>query len=297
MIELSAETRSRIDRALKNRTLRAASFGAAVLLFAFGLWRATAKRPDLLDDLQWLPLAAVVALVPVTLLLMALRFMVSSRAIGSTATFPASCKVVVLGAAANMLPVPGGVMVRVAAMSRGGATLSRSVGINIDLTICWLGVSALYSAIAAAAVGNAPLAAVFSIVALGGVGLAIALLHRRIRDLRTSLALALIQTLATFVDIARVWLCFRALGLSTDILRVMGLSFASVAGSIVTIVPAGLGVREWVAALLAPVFQLAPEAAYLGSALNRVAALAVVLVLSSVLFLVQWRAPKGGVAP
>ncbi len=292
MFDLSDETRKRINRALKDRRVRAACFAAAAVLFAYGLYRAIDRRPDLLDNLQWLPIAGTLMLVPVTLLLMTIRFMVSCRAIGSQITLRSSWKVVILGSAANILPIPGGIMVRVAAMSRGGASLGKSIGINLDLTVCWLGVAALYSAVAAAAVGNSPLGMVFLCIGAGSVGLSMWLLIRRTGRGAMSVTLAGIQTIATLVDIVRVWLCFQALGLTEHLVKVMGLSISSVAGSIVTVIPAGLGVREWVAALLAPVFQLAPEAAYLGSTLNRIAVLAVVLVMTVIVFLIEWRDSK-----
>jgi hypothetical protein len=87
------------------------------------------------------------------------------------------------------------------------------------------------------------------------------------------------------VDSARLFLCFAALGVDASFAQASGLAVAGVLGSAVSIVPAGLGVREGVAAAISPIVGLAASFGFLSAFLNRLAGLVVIAPLAAMLSL------------
>jgi hypothetical protein len=79
-----------------------------------------------------------------------------------------------------------------------------------------------------------------------------------------------------------IW-AFAALGIVLSAADAAVFSVAGVAGSAASIVPAGLGVNESVAALLAPLASVPPAAAYLAATLNRAVALPVLMLATCVI--------------
>ncbi|MEQ8820380.1 MAG: lysylphosphatidylglycerol synthase transmembrane domain-containing protein [Sumerlaeia bacterium] len=276
----------------KSRTGQTLLFLLAAGLFLYGIVLSIRRRPDLLLGLDWLYLLAVVMiLIPATLLLLAYKFIFLVRYLGADISFLDAFRTVVMGAAGNLLPVPGGLMVRVAVLRSKGIPIGKSVAINIDLTIFWIGCALLLSSVGAFFQQKAG----FGFGFLGGgllvLGIAAGLIYRKTKSRESLWVFFGLQFAGSLIDSLRVWVCMLSMERATSLSSVFGLSLASVSGSLATVVPAGLGVREWVAAFLAPVFQLPPESAYLGTALNRFLSLGVVFLIS-LFFLVQARSKR-----
>jgi uncharacterized protein (TIRG00374 family) len=82
------------------------------------------------------------------------------------------------------------------------------------------------------------------------------------------------------VSILRLALCFWAIGHPASISQAMAFSLSGVVGSAVSIVPAGLGVRELVSSAIAPFAGLDPAAAFIATATDRLVELVILLVLA-----------------
>ncbi len=89
------------------------------------------------------------------------------------------------------------------------------------------------------------------------------------------LSLVGIKSALVLMDALRIFTCFLILGLDGTFGQASVLTVSSVLGAAVSIVPAGLGIREGAAALLAPFVALAAASAYLSTSLNRVIGLAI----------------------
>ncbi|MDN3720575.1 lysylphosphatidylglycerol synthase domain-containing protein [Roseibium salinum] len=76
------------------------------------------------------------------------------------------------------------------------------------------------------------------------------------------------------VDAMRLYFCFHALGPQVEFGQVSVLTVSGALGAAVSIVPAGLGIREAFAAVLGPAVGLTASSAYLATSLNRVFGLA-----------------------
>ena len=103
----------------------------------------------------------------------------------------------------------------------------------------------------------------------------------------------LLVALTRFAMIAnqsiRLLLCLLAIHVGSEFAQAAVLSVSAVVGSAVALVPAGLGIREGVAAALSPVIGLAAAAGFLATFINRLLGLAVLAPLAA---LIAWRGPR-----
>ena len=100
---------------------------------------------------------------------------------------------------------------------------------------------------------------------------------RRCRGVELPVLLSLAKLLLVATDVFRIYLCFLALGEAAHFAQAAAFAVAAVLGSAVSVVPAGLGVREAVSAGLAPLVGLAPALGFLAASLNRLLDLVTVL--------------------
>jgi hypothetical protein len=129
-------------------------------------------------------------------------------------------------------------------------------------------------------------------VASGAVAAAICawLWHRA--GLQLALLVLLHRLFGLVLFAARLMLSFVALSLSVPLLDTLPFAFASIAGSASSIAPAGLGVGEAMAGMIAHSVAVAPAAAFLAVAINRIGGLAATAVVASILELASPRFPK-----
>ena len=88
-----------------------------------------------------------------------------------------------------------------------------------------------------------------------------------------------------FIESVGLYLCFNAMGVIADFSQVSGLAVASVLGSAVSIVPAGLGVREGVSAALSPIVGLSAALGFMATFMNRLIGMSVIVPVATYLTL------------
>ncbi|MCZ6658248.1 MAG: lysylphosphatidylglycerol synthase domain-containing protein [Gammaproteobacteria bacterium] len=245
---------------------------------------SVSAHSELLFNVRYGPvLILFVVAVPVTLLLNATEFLISGRLL-RTELLPLRClEITILGSAANMLPLPGSTLVRVAGLKAAGASYVDSTAVTLLIAVNWIGIAFLCAGIGVWRLESLKLASV--LLAIGGVALAvgIVLCWRISQDARLVIYVMGTKVALVIVDICRVLLCFEALGVATTIWHASAFSISGVLGSAVSIVPAGLGVREGVSAIIAPLVGLSASAAFLAAALNRLVGLVVIVPVALVL--------------
>lgn len=249
-------------------------YGFTVALFLGGIFLAVWHQPDLVHHINWWPFAVVTVVgVPISLLLNASRFHISCSVIGLRRSFSSSLRVTIASTAANLLPVPGGVAVRLGALKERTSGYSQAISITVATSVLWVfsvltvgGIALLWQAVhwGAAAL----------VIGLAGIAVAAVLITYAGGGLRHITLLLPLQALMLAVESTRIWLCLEAMGVDALWSSAAFLTVASVAGSLAGIAPGGFGIREVLAALLAPVVSLEPEAALLGTAINRLAGMA-----------------------
>jgi hypothetical protein len=162
-------------------------------------------------------------------------------------------------------------MVRVEAMRHSGSKLSTAVRMTMAIGLTWLGLALLGSG-AAILTLDRPLAG----VALVGLGSAVAvagIVTIRPRDSRAAWLSALVvatELLVVAIAVARIHLVLNAIGENPTWAQSLGLVASGAVAVAIGLVPAGLGIRELFAALLAPLVGLSPAAGFLTAGINQI---------------------------
>lgn len=246
--------------------------------FVLGIYLSWRAQPDLLDKLALGPLLYVIGIgIPLTVLLNILEFQTSARLVYQHFSLGRSAEITIIGSVANMLPIPGGTMVRVAALKAGGASLGRGTSVTLLVSGLWIGISFLYSGLWLFGLGVSDFHLGGLLVGSGLAALAIclALCLRLSRDWSVIGKLVGIKVGLVVTDATRLFACLLAIGHMTGFAQASVLAVSGVLGAAVSIVPAGLGIREGAAALLAPIVLVSVPAAYLAASLNRITGLAI----------------------
>ncbi|MEM9797318.1 MAG: hypothetical protein AAF919_12555 [Pseudomonadota bacterium] len=259
----------------------------SALGFVLGIVLSIRARPELVSDLSYGPLVALALVaIPITVLLNAEEFRLSARLLGQEVPRIAAAEVTIVASVANMLPIPGGTMVRVAALKAGGARVRDGTIATLLIAAFWIGVALLYAGAWLAASAASPVADLgIGCSIVGGVVLASAMLigHRMFGKDEVLLGLVLVKCGLVLVDATRIYLSMLALNANGTFIQASVLSVSSVAGATVSIVPAGLGIREATAALLAPLVALPAASAFLATGLNRLVGLAIMAPVATAL--------------
>lgn len=259
----------------------------ALAIFVVGGWIALRRAQVDFAELDFGALAVLAVVgVPLTIAGKALEYRLSARVVGIFPSIGESLRVSIYSTAANLLPLPGSVVVRVGALKLSGARTKTAVGTTAYVGVVWLGVASLLAGLAS--LGRP----VVGTVLLGGgvAGLTVAgLFLRRVvaqGGLRRRLMAATIGIEAASISAAafRIALALRALGVTGGASQGFVLALSGALASSLGVFPGGLGIRELVAAGLGPLVNVAPAAAYLAAAVDRTIGIfvhgAIALVLS-----------------
>jgi hypothetical protein len=228
-------------------------------------------------DVVWWPIG-VLALVgtPLTILLNAAELRAMARCLDERTelSWARAVRVVVIATAANILPLPGGALVRVQALSSGGAGLARATAINLIAAVLWLGASVALAG--GAALAHVPLAGTLALV---GGGLAIVVGIAAVRPVAARWAPSAVAVLlgvevaTTLLHAAKLLLALVALGIAAGLSEALVLGVAGPLSAAAGIFPSGLGLAELLSALLAPVVALSAAAGFGATALVRLVGL------------------------
>lgn len=263
-------------RKIRSMRLRRIIMVTAVLFLVGGIAASLHRQPDILSNLDWRPVLLILTVgVPVTALFNSLEFQLSGRLIGASISLRHALEITIIGSAANMMPLPGGTLVRVAALKASGAGYRASTAATLLIAMAWIAVSFLFASGGLWFVGGHWLAGVFFAVGLATLLLSFGLGIRLSRTVRVPLQVMLVKLALVITDASRIYFCLWALGVEATFPQAAAFCVAGVVGSAASIVPAGLGVREAVSAALAPVVQLPAAAGFLGATLNRLLGLVV----------------------
>lgn len=263
------------ERRVSVRTPLATWLAAAIFIGVIVV--AIAAFPYDAGSVHWTRLAwTAVVLVPATAILNGLEFHLGAHLLSLNFTLAESFRVGLYGSAANNLPIPGAVMVRVGAMARRGSKLRRAGSVAVATGI-------LRVALAAAVAGLVVWVADsqfpgLALMIFGGALGAVTLWYlSRSSDAkaRWTIVSAIVAVEVAFVvatalrfHVALLALDVRATA-SQSVVLALSVSVAAAVG----IVPAGLGIRELVAGLLAPLVSIQPALGLAGSVLDRIAAM------------------------
>lgn len=265
------------DRPVVGRSLVALAVTALVV----GAVSAYRSLPD--DaSIDWRLLSLVGLLgTPLTVALSALGYRLAAAGAGVDERLVDSVRISVYGTAANLLPIPGGSLVRIEALRRAGVTIGTATGVTIAVGIVWLGVSLTM----AGAIGlwTTPGLAVVFLVA-GAVPLLAAwrILDRVGAHWHVAAGLIAVHVGVAVVQAARFWITISAIGASPSVAQTFALGVSVSVAAAAGFLPGGLGVREAVATALGPLIGLTAAQTFLATLLDRIAGLAAIAVIAVV---------------
>jgi uncharacterized membrane protein YbhN (UPF0104 family) len=208
---------------------------------------------------------------------------------GREVGWPAAFEVSVYTSAANMLPLPGGVLTRIAALRGLGIGVGRGSLLTLLGLGLWGGVAFVFSGAWLLRGGEAGAGAAFLAIGAALLGPALAGCLRMTRDPRLLAGLLLVRLGSIGLEAARMALAIRALGAAIAFEEASIFVVASFLGTVVSIAPAGLGVREAVVAGLSPFVGVDPALGFLAATVNRAVGMAGLAVTASALLRIQAR--------
>jgi uncharacterized membrane protein YbhN (UPF0104 family) len=253
---------------------------AAVALFGVVFAVAVRAVPDAEVDVRW-PLLAAAALVgvPLTMALNGAEYAATGAVVGHPVAWPAALRVSVLSSAANLLPVPGAVLVRARALNQLGTPYRRAFVATAVVGMAWVGTTAVVAgALVLASGDDAAVGGVLVAAGLAGIAAAHAAVVRRGKGVDVTLQIVVVELASVAVGGLRYWLVLEGLGFDPDAVQAVALTVSAVVASAVGVFPGGLGVREVVAAALAPLVGLPAAVGLVAVAVDRLLGLPVLAV-------------------
>ena len=266
------------------RTVLLAVSAVGVVVASVWAWQSSGLSAD---DIEWLPiLVAFGVAAPASLVLKALEFRVAAQVAGQQPAARRSFEVAVVSSAANLLPLPGSLIVTVQSLSADGTTYGRAIAASAVPGLAWLGITGLVGGAAIGVEGTLWLAVAVVVVGLGAATAA-ALLFRSTApsEGRAGLAAAIIAVEAGWLGISalRLGLAVSALGVSIEPTQAVALSVAGALTVAIGFFPGGLGVREALIAALSPLIGLPFDTGILLGTIDRVVWLAFLALAALVL--------------
>jgi hypothetical protein len=225
-------------------------------------WRDVNALPLLINLLLVQP--AIVALAAITLRL-------SGRAVGADIRLAPATRAVGYATFAEILPLPGGALIRGAALMRAGADLGGAASIVTATALLSLALIVFIASAALWLLGSPHVVPVLLAGLAGTLLFAWRILRRA--GLPLTLGITAIRLATISAGAVSVLLALGALSAPASLGEALVISVSGTLGSVVTIVPAGLGISESIAAALASMTSIAPAAAFLALALHRTLAL------------------------
>ena len=220
-------------------------------------WRSAGVSFSRLD---WWALGIAFAVgSPATLVLKMLEYDAAARLIGSRAAPRRALEVAVVSSAANLLPLPGSMLVTTRSLSEQGATYGSAAIASAIPGLAWLALAAIIGGVSIVIAGSAFIGVAIGIGGIVGLLAAGALFRRTApRDGRVQLALRIVAIEGSWILLSgfRLWLILKAIGVTATPAQVLALALAGAMSVAIGFFPAGLGAREALIALLSPIIKL-----------------------------------------
>jgi hypothetical protein len=265
------------------------ALAAALALFLGGLVLSLRASPDIVERASLLPLLGLVLItLPAGLALNALDFQLMARMCGTRVGFWPAFLVSVYSRAANMLPIPGSVVVRMGVLKAQGVTFRRGGGLILLFTPVFGGVGFCFSAVWLALQASQELALAFGAIGAALLGVSVVLAYRARLPWPLVSAAALFRLGLVALDALSLIFVLRAVGVEAAYQQT---AILVVAGFLASLVPAGIGVRESVVALLSPIAGIDAASGFLAATASRVTGMAFLAICAGLAILLR---PKAG---
>lgn len=261
----------------------------AVLTFIIAVIWAVGQLDLKWSQLRPFPLLLLfMVLSPLSIFYGAQGLVLLARVANTHISFAEALRASAIGQLAEILPLPGGAMVRTAALMKAGVGIIRSTALVTLTALLWI---ALAAAGAGWAVADVNTKAAWSLGGGGFLGTILVLYWIAREGGICLMAGTLLHRLTGLLLMAiRLSVAFAILGHVIALDKTLPFVLAAIAGSAASIAPAGLGISELLAALMAAGLSTSPAAALLAVGLNRI----IGLVSTAVIVLLMHRVCRFG---
>jgi uncharacterized membrane protein YbhN (UPF0104 family) len=279
---------------------RRVGLAAALVLFVGGFILGVLNLPDVETEPRWELLAVVAFLgVPATLALNAAEYQVTAAIAGYRVPFLPALRVGVLATAANLLPLPGAVLVKAHAIRKLGGSYGKIARSTGAVAVCFLGTTGVMAGAVLLGAGKLAVGGILTAAGILLLALALALLASESgAQLGSRFLVAAVARAAGAIAVkaARLYLILVAFGYEAGATQAFTLTLAAVLATALGFFPAGLGVAEALAAALSPLVGLSAAVGFVASAVDRLISIVALAVISGVVLLVDRRRNPAGSA-
>ncbi len=251
---------------------------AAIALFCTGLFISLRAYPAILQQLQFGPLAVLlVAVLPLGLVINAIDFQILARLSDVKVSIWQSLVTIIYTRAANMLPIPGSIFVRMAVLKSSGAKFRKSGALMFLFTAIWGGIGFCFSSFWLLIYGAQFFAVVFAAIGVGILTVCLVTIKYKNLDGRKFLAVASLRFAIIVIEAFALMVAFHAIGADANYQQT---AILVVASFIASVIPAGIGVRETLIAVLSPIAGIDPAIGFLAAATIRIVGVTFLIICS-----------------
>ncbi|MEZ5381614.1 MAG: hypothetical protein R2754_07430 [Microthrixaceae bacterium] len=239
---------------------------------------AVSWRAWVTTDLDGVPVAAMlgvaVAAFPAVLAVNSAEFRLQAELAGVRLGAVETVRFVSQANVANMLPLPGGPVVRLRVLARRGASQRLGVRIQLLTAVWWLASGLMVSGLALAVAADGPWLGALAGAAALVLGVAGWGMRPRSAPHPSHLGwLAVVELCSVIVGAARLWAIAVLLGATLDAAGAMSMAFTTPAAAALGIFPSGIGAREALVAATAELIGADAAVMFLAATLERVMSL------------------------
>lgn len=257
-----------IQEILSRRWLRNVALVAGLILFVGLTTMAIGDFPGDRSSLDFYMLGAAGLVTCATALLLAAELGEMARLLGDYVPFRSLIGVALVASAANLLPLPGSLAVRtgylaVRSQSSKQAFLASVVTTGMRFVIsCVLLLAIIEGWWTTSALGAAA-------VTISGVTFAIARRLNQSQWVSALVRIAVVEIALLATAATQLWFIIRGLGSAASASGVIALTAVGSLSATIAVLPAGLGVREALFRLVAPIVAIGTTVSVLASAVER----------------------------
>jgi hypothetical protein len=221
----------------------------------------------------WVVPLLVLVTTPLTVAANSAEFRIIGAINGHAIGWFAAARLTLVASIANLLPLPGGVVVRTEALHRRGSSYRHALGANAAAGLAWIGVGCL---IIAALLVNEPkhrlAAGGLVLAALAALFGCLAILRRIGPSAPGSLfaQLMLVEAATVAISASRVFLAFKLIALSASPVQSVTLTASQIIAAAIGVFPSGLGLRELLSGAIGSAVGLDVGASVAATAADRV---------------------------